>query len=310
MSARRKAIIALIIAHLIWGASTPILKLSLTTIPPFTLAVLRNFFTSMILLLFLSIKREQIVLDRQDVLPVLFWALCVVPVNIGLFFLGLKLSTAIDTAVISSTVPLFTALAAWLFFKEKIARTNLLGIIIAFLGTMVIIGTPLFSFGLGDGPRTLGNLLNLFASVAWVAGTLVYKRFAQKYQPTMMTAIAFLVGFICLLPFAMLEIRNHPLWFDAVALPAYFGLFYAVVGNSIIAYSLFNYAFASVSATEANTVSYIMPVIAAVIAIPLLGEVITLPFILGSSIIALGVFLAETRHRWHPLHRHVHRQSS
>lgn len=88
MSAHRKAILALIIAHIIWGASTPIIKLTVATIPPFSLAVIRFWFTALILLFILGLRQGSLTITKSDRLPVLAWALLAVPVNIALFLSG------------------------------------------------------------------------------------------------------------------------------------------------------------------------------------------------------------------------------
>ncbi|EKE12839.1 MAG: hypothetical protein ACD_13C00135G0001, partial [uncultured bacterium] len=56
LQTKQQAILALIVANIIWGAASPIFKLSLQNIPPFTLAFLR-FFLGSILLIFVVGKK-------------------------------------------------------------------------------------------------------------------------------------------------------------------------------------------------------------------------------------------------------------
>lgn len=308
MSVHQKALIALIIAHVIWGASSPIAKLALVSIPPFTLATIRFWLTACILVFFLIVKKQTIAIKRRDIRPVILWALLSVPVNIGLFFWGLAYTTSIDAAVIGSLVPIFTAVAAHFFLQEKLKTLNGLGVATAFLGSLIIIGSPLLALNTGDGLRLFGNILSLLAALSWVFGTIILKGIANAYKPIILTTLAFTLGFFTMLPLAFVEYLQNPNWIYHLSAFSFFGIAYVVIGNSILAYTLFHYAIRVVSATAANTVSYIMPVVAASIAIPILGERLTIPFLIGSAIIVIGVFLAETRHAAHPLHKYTHRK--
>lgn len=297
MSARQKAIVAVIIAHIIWGASTPIIKLALGSIPPFGFAVLRFWLTSIILLPICLIRKESLLIKKSDVLVVLASCAFLVPINIGLYFAGTALTTAIDAAVISGLVPILTALAAFLFLREKLGKSTAIGILIAFFGSLIVIGEPVLTFGGHDGVRALGNILNFLSALAWVAGTLLLKRFNHRYSPLAITTLAFILGIFMLLPFAWVEFIKDPSWIRSLEGPAYFGIAYVVLGNSIAAYTLYSFALKYISATNANSASYIMPVVSVLIAVPLLHEVLTLPFIIGGIIIAIGVFLAENSQR-------------
>lgn len=308
MTARQKAIIAIIVAHLIWGVSTPIIKITTFTIPPFALAFIRFWLTSILLLIYLVFRRLTIKIAKEDRTAVLAWAFFSVPVNIALFFWGITFTTSLDAAVIGSLVPIFTAFAAHFFLGEKLAPLNLLGLIVALVGTLVVIGAPLLTITPGDGKHILGNILILLGALSWVAGTLFAKKIAGKYSPLTLTTIAFVLGLFAVIPLALVEYQSAP-WLLKLTTSGLVGIAYVVVGNSIIAYSLFNYALKTISASAANTASYLMPIAAATLAMPLLGEVITTPFLIGSLTIIVGVFFAETRQSFHPLHQRLHKPS-
>jgi drug/metabolite transporter (DMT)-like permease len=73
--------------------------------------------------------------------------------------------------------------------------------------------------------------------------------------------------------------------------------------SSLAGYALFAYGLSKIKAQEAGIFTYIDPVAAIVIAVPLLHETITWEFILGSILIFGGIWIAEKRIHYHPLQR-------
>ncbi|MBU3979441.1 DMT family transporter, partial [Patescibacteria group bacterium] len=57
-----------------------------------------------------------------------------------------------------------------------------------------------------------------------------------------------------------------------------------------------------ISASEVAVFSYTDPIIAIVIAKPLLGETITNTFLIGSLLVFFGIFISENRIHYHPIH--------
>src|SRR3989338_6900538 len=99
MPRHRKAILALILANIIWGAASPIFKFSLQNIPPFTLAFIRFYGASLILLV---MTYPYLKIERKDWLKMVLLSFFGVTFNISFFFLGLKLAPSINAPFISS----------------------------------------------------------------------------------------------------------------------------------------------------------------------------------------------------------------
>ena len=66
------------------------------------------------------------------------------------------------------------------------------------------------------------------------------------------------------------------------------------------------YGMSKIETQEVGVFTYIDPVIAVLIAMPLLGEYPTPTFFIGSLFVFLGIFIAERRLHWHPFHRIKH----
>ncbi len=63
----------------------------------------------------------------------------------------------------------------------------------------------------------------------------------------------------------------------------------------VLAYFLYNFGISKIEVSEAAIFSYLQPLFAAPLAVLWLKEIVTLPFLFGASVIALGVFLSEYR---------------
>ena len=121
ISNRHVAIIALIIANIIWGASSPIFKWSLENVQPFTLAFLRFFIASLILWPF---ALPHITLKIKDIPKIILLAAIGITIHISLFFLGLKLTSSINVPIIGASAPIFLMIVAFLYLHEKPKRKD------------------------------------------------------------------------------------------------------------------------------------------------------------------------------------------
>jgi len=293
-------ILALIITNIIWGAASPIFKFALTNIPPFTLAFIRFFFAGLI---FLPLAA---VFWRKTSLKDFFWIILAgffgVTVNISFFFLGLPKTNSINAPVIASSGPVFLFLMSILFLKEKPKVKVFLGMMIALTGVLTIVLSPLiFNNQKLHWGEVEGNLFFVLATLGMVFQTLSAKKVLPKITPYQVTAVSFLFGAFTFLP-AMLKELNY--WSLAdLNLHGWLGIVFGVFFSSALAYFLFYYGVSKIQAQEVGLFTYIDPVVAVVIAVPLLGEYPNSFYFLGSLLVFGGIYIAEKRIHWHPFHR-------
>jgi drug/metabolite transporter (DMT)-like permease len=293
MTARNKAILALIIANIIWGGASPIFKWSLTSIPPFALAILRFGLAGIILFPFVHQKIDSI--KRQDYFKIILFSLSGVTVNISFFFWGLKLAPAINAAVLAATGPLILLLLGWFFLKEKVEKIETLGTLISFAGVLIIILSPILGNGYQAEPAIVGNLFLFLAVLGAVGQGFFGKQLFQKNDPLPLTFLSFFIGTLTFFPLFLFELWQNPGWLSQLQFPGVVGIFYGVIFSSTVAYSLFNFGLSKIEASEAGIYTYLMPITSIIIAVPFFEEKITRPFILGSLLVFLGIIAAEKR---------------
>lgn len=299
LSSKQKAVIALIIANTIWGAASPIFKWSLQDIPLFTLAYLRFFIASLILFPF-AIKRNLKIAPKHFPHLVAL-TLCGITLNITFFFMGLNLAPSINAPIIASSGPIILILASIFILKEHPSRKTIVGTLVSLIGVFVIIGRPLFEEGFNI-DAFWGNMFFLIATIGAVGHTIINKEIADKYSSLVITFYSFLLGSLTFLPFFVYETwQNGGL--VQLDIRGSIGLIFGIFLSSTLAYSLFHWSMSRISASEVGIFTYIDPVVATVIAIPLLGEVVTPLFIIGSFFVFAGIFVAEGRLHYHPFHK-------
>ncbi|MCL4389800.1 MAG: DMT family transporter [Patescibacteria group bacterium] len=301
---RAKAIIAVFAAQIIWGVAGLLVKIVLADVPPFSLLFFRSLLTCLILYPILEyrvIKGERLqTISSQDKWTI-FWAgFTGVFLNIALYFIGQKLTTVIDAWVINSTGALFVILISYIFIRERLNRIVYFGVALAFVGTLVIIGTPVLGIGSGSIP---GNLLILGSTLVLGISYVLTKRLMDRFSPLLLAYYFFLIGLFFSLPFFLWEYLQNPGWIAALSTGSWLIIAYLTIGSSIIAYALDNFALIRLSASAVATAGYISVVIALGLGIIFLHEQMTPFFIAGTIITFCGLFLAETRHPNHPLHK-------
>lgn len=296
LSTTQKAIIALCISNTIWGIGSPIYKWVLFDIHPFTLALLRFYIPTLILLPFVY---KELKIARKDWKMLFLTGFLGIGVNISFFFLGLTKTQSINAPIIASAAPIFVIIGSMLLFKEKVKKKTIVGTLIGFTGIILIILEPLLLKGL-DGSVS-GNIL-LFVSMLGATGSVLFgHKISQKYSPSVIAFYSFLIGSVCFLPFAAGEAAKYG-FVEQLTPRAIGGVLFGIFFSSLSAYFLFYWGLKKISASEAGLFTYLDPITAIVIAIPLLGEKPTPLYLLGALLVFGGIYIAERRINYHPMH--------
>lgn len=296
LSKTQLAILALIIANIIWGAAPPIFKWSLEDIQPFTLAFLRFFLAAIIIFPF---TRKKLKIQKEDWIILSLISVIGLTFHIAYFFVGLTLSSSINAPIISSAAPIFIIIGSTIFLHKKPKKKIIQGTLISLVGILLIVLRPVFENGLDS--SLIGNMLYVVAMGLSVFYTLMLKEIAPKYNPLSLTFWIFLISSISFLPLVIFEASqtNQLILLNTRSI---IGITFGAVFSSSIAYALLTFAIKYISASEVAIFSYTDPIIAIAIAKPLLGEAVTSTFIIGSILVFLGIFISENRLHYHPIH--------
>lgn len=301
--------LALLVAHLIWGANFVVSKVTLMEFPVNSLAFFRFALAALLILPFILIlPKEHRTVKMENFPKLLAIGIFMVAFSILLFFEGLKRTTAINASVLMMSVPVISVLFGWWFLKEKIFVVNLFGILMGLLGAVVVIGLPILFTGNINPSHLIGNVIILLSSVSFVTGAMFSKQMLKIYPAIFITWFAFVTGALVFLLPAIIDFIRNPAWIENITVLGILGLLYIVILSSISAFFLMNWGMSKTDLTQANLFQYIEPAVAATLAAPLLGERISYSFIIGTCLIVLGVYwgtIGKSEHH-HSHYKHHH----
>ena len=312
--------LAFLATNFIWGVASPVIKYTLSYIPPFTFLFLRFLIVCIVLLPYTIVKLLGTKIPIKDYLN--FFLLGIFSqTSIIIIFIALKYTTAIDTTVIAIIGGVLTMYAGHYFYNEKVNKKIKLGAILVCLGTLVVVAEPVLS-GIRNHvsifDRLIGNVLALIYNLTWVTyviwskmsmgensgllkKTLSFihiKPMSKKYSPSLIVAISMYVGLLSMVPLALLESSGFlgQVNFDLLSLDTrgIAGLLYMAIFSSIAAYFLNQWALENGRVSEAAIFGYLGPVFAFPTAYFLLGETPTKFLLVGATIITAGVIIAES----------------
>lgn len=299
--------IALILAHLIWGANFVVAKITLQEFPPSSLAFLRFAIATILLAPFFIAETKKVRINLSDLPKLILIGVLIITLNITFFFEGIVRTSAISASTLTLIIPMLSVLLGWWFLREKVYLINLGGILLGLIGAAVIIGVPQIIAGSFSPSILTGNILILLASISWVVGAVFSRQMLKKYPSLTVTAVAFLVGTITFIIPALSEYLRDPQWPTRISMLGFLGLAYMTLLSSVSAYFLFEWGLAKLGVITADLFQYLEPFIAAILAVMILSEKPSLELLIGASLIAIGVyfgtFAKEVHHR-HKIHRH------
>jgi drug/metabolite transporter (DMT)-like permease len=286
-------ILAIIANAIIWGAASPIFKWSLSDTPTFTLAFFRFTLASLFLLPFVYRKLK---VSIDDFYKLLILSFVGIVLHITTYFLGLSLAPSINVPIIATTAPVFLILGAMFFLKEKPQRKVVYGTAVSLIGFLIVVLRPVSAYSFAT--SLLGNTYLTISTIFIVIYTLLLKKYTLKYDYMTIMFWLFFIGALAFLPMFLLENHGAAVHFT---MKAKIGILYGAILSSIAGYFTYNYAVRAISTQEIGIFTYLDPFATAIVAIPLLGEVLTPIYLLGSLFVFLGIYIAERRIPYHPI---------
>ena len=296
---RIKSYILLLIVAAIWGIAGPVIKYTLPDFPPMIFLTYRFFISSILMIPIVLVLKPKFPRSKREIFMLTVAGLMGSSINLGLTFYGFDMTTVLDVTVIGNTGPIFVVAAGALFLKERVTKREITGIIITFLGTLIVVAEPLFSNSLFNLESLYGNILIIIANITWVIYIVISKKeLHHKVDVMLMTTYMFVIGFLSSLPFALFQTKglvNLLLIVSTAPFKAHLGVWYMAVLSGSLAYFLYQEGQKKIEASEATLFGYLSPLFAAPLAVFWLNEKLTLPFIIGTFVVMLGVFVAEYR---------------
>lgn len=301
MSPRTKSYILLFIATLIWGVAGPVIKFTLGSFSPLVFLFYRLGIQAIIGIVWLRyIPHPGWPKNPTSWLIIIFYCVLAVPVSLGLLFLGFNQTSALAVSIIGAIYPMMVAVAGVMWLREHVTHREKIGMVIALLGTLLVIIEPFFNGYTHHDTSISGNLFVLASiSVEVVVVVLAKLLMRHHFNALAMTHLSFIIGFVTLAPIT-LHYYSIPTIYNSLStasLAAHIGVGYMALISGIFAYTIWLVAQKTIEIGEAAMFTYLYPVITLPLSIFWLHENITTTLIIGSLIIGVGVVIAETKRK-------------
>ena len=278
----------LIALALVWAGTFFFAAIAVVEIPPLTIAFLRVSGAALVLLLALYLIG--ILMPREGSVWAAFFGMGLfnnaIPFSL-IFWAQTELTSGV-ASILNATMPVFTVIAAHLLTKdEKMTKMRFLGVVLGFLGIVVLIGSPISG-------SIWAHLAILAAGISYALASIFGKRFAQMGVKPMATATGQVIcSAIILLPFAL--ILERP-WTNASPSFHVIQAMIAMISlSTAFAYFLYFRILSTAGATNVALVTLLIPPFAVLLGILFLNETLTLQQITGMLIITAGLVSIDGR---------------
>lgn len=211
--------------------------------------------------------------------------------DMGILHLALGFTSVANATTLANFAPVLIAIFMYFFHHVRFAKIYVIGMILALIGAIVLVG-PSAAIG---GKKLLGDLLGLVAAGFYAAYQLMVKAGRVHYSPARLMAASTTITAVALLPFALLTPglfwpSSMIQWLPLIAL----ALIAQIGGQSAISYAS-HYLPASMS----SLTLLVQPLAATVMAMFLFQEWLTLIQAIGGGVLLFGIFLSTRGHRGH-----------
>ena len=160
-----------------------------------------------------------------------------------------------QAGMITSLMPIITAMVAGYFLKEIISKQMIFGSLIAMGGAIWLSLQGTSSI---DAPNPLlGNFLEFLAMLCAAFYTVTVRYLSDRYSALFITAIQVFIGTVFFIPLFLYEYINIGL---NMTVESFLWVAYLGVVVTLGGYGLYNYALTKIEASKASIFIYLIPV--------------------------------------------------
>jgi drug/metabolite transporter (DMT)-like permease len=254
---------------LIWGTAFLFTKIAVTTIPPMTVAAGRLTIAAVVLVAAAAAAGERVPRDRGRWSS--FIAMAIVG-NAAPFFLISWGQVVVDSAVagvLMAAMPLVTIVLAHFFVEsEPLRSATLAGFTMGFAGIVVLVGPSVLGRVGQNEVVALRQAAILLGAICYACNAILARRL-ERTPPLVVAAATMTLAAAMTLPIALATERpwTRPLSPGSLAAVVHLGLV-----ATALAMTLFYRAIASAGATFLSLTNYLIPIVAVIAGVAILGE--------------------------------------
>ena len=200
------------------------------------------------------------------------------------------------SGIIAGLQPLMTGVAAAYFVGEKLNAVQRGGLVIGFLGVAIAVLPKVLAIDASSIPA-YAVAVNVLAMVCVTAGTIYQKRLVRDGDLRAVATLQYVGALIVTVPAALALENLRVDW----SLGFFATLVWSVVGISMGAVALLLYLIRRGDVSKAASLIYLVPPLAALEAAIAFGEELTVPMVIGTCVVMIGVYLINRKSKPEPI---------
>ena len=284
-----KGHLAMLGANVCWGLMSPIAKLVFASgiIAPIVMVDFRIAGAAILFwLTSLFTPREHV--PAMDKLRLFGAGMIGILLNQGCFIIGVSYTSPGEASLVTTTMPMWVMLLAWLFLKEPITLKKAGGIALGAAGALILVLGGKGGISGGENPA-LGDFIVLIAQLSYALYLTLYRNFIRKYSLVTLMKWMFLSASIVGLPATIGVLRSTD-W-GAISVNEWIGIAYVVVFATYVAYICIMIGQKNLRPTIVGMYNYVQPIVASIVGMILGMDHFTFPKVVAVILIFTGVYL-------------------
>ena len=283
-----RALLLGLVFVIIWSSAFTSARIIVLYSSPLAALSIRFFISGLIGVFIALALGQSFKLTKSQWRATFVFGLCQNALYLGLNFVAMQSIEASLASIIASTMPLMVAFAGWVFVSERLSRSGIIGLVLGFLGVMIIMWARL-----NQGVDIFGLVLCILGALALTVATLTLKDASSGGNIMMIVGLQMLVGSAVLAIFCLLFENIHlSLNTSFVLAFAYTTIFPGLVAT-VVWFKLVNH----IGAVKAATYHFLNPFFGVLIAWLFLNESISYMDGLGVVVITVGIYLVQNSKR-------------
>lgn len=283
-------LIIFITLSFMWSLSFIFYRVGVPEFGSLAFASLRVIFAGLTMLVFVLLQAKNRQGIRENFKALALVGLFSAAIPFVLFSLSARSVNAGVLAVLNASVPMISGFIASTFFKDKLSKKQLLGLVIGLVGVAILMSERLLDGGqvLDAHTGLLPLAYALLACVGYGTGANITKQYLEEVSPIAITAGSLIIASAVMLPIGIYEFPYG----TSISLKAWLSVICIGVFSTAIALIFMNQLIKSIGATRATSITLVIPIFAIMFGYILLGEALDIGAIIGSVVILVGTYLS------------------